>query len=176
MSNSTLSGFWVEEWSDLTRFDTFIQTEQPRQGVPEDNLDEPILLPSVQAQIVATSQQFFEEPWVNIDYADREAESTRLFSVYCQAISDRLSDEGVDMDQLFKIDRATVYDDFPDIWDSPVVYELGESVHLWRKTDWVWYLSIFQEDKELPIEMHFGCFTHQDMETLTQHMRAFSAG
>lgn len=55
MSNSTLNGFRIEEWSDLTRFDTLIQIEQPRQGVPEDNLDDPILLPSVQAQIVATS-------------------------------------------------------------------------------------------------------------------------
>ena len=86
-----------------------------------------------------------------------------------------VGDDGIDMDVLFKLNRQTMFDEFPDAWDSPVAYELGEQVHLWIKEDYTAFLAVFQEDKELPIEVRFGRFNTHDMGVLVNHMSQFSA-
>lgn len=150
------------------RFDTDL-TENTNVDV-----EYPVLMPSVIYETVAESQMFFDEPWFNIEDDDREAEVARLFKHYCTAISLELNIEGVDMDKLFNLNRQTLYDDFPDAWDSPVAYELGEQVHLWVGNVHTWFLGVLQEDKELAIEICFGCFSAADMAKLTNHMTAFS--
>ena len=135
----------------------------------------PVLLASAKVETVAESQMFFDEPWCNIEYEDREGEVVRLYTEYCNAISLELNIEGIDMDKLFKLNRQTMYDDFPDAWDSPVAYELGERVHLWVEQKHTWFLGESQEDKELPVEIRFGRFNADDMAKLATHMSAFSA-
>jgi len=172
--------FWKTQLQDsiADKFKSLISTEWlsfPGQDVDQIDDEFPILLTSLKADIVAESQMFFEEPWFNIEYAEREDETDRLYRQYCSAISEDRGSHGVDMDVFFKLNRETMYDDFPDAWDSPVSYELGERVHLWIEAERTWFLGVFQEDKELPIELRFGCFGGQDMLKLSDHMNAFSA-
>ncbi len=176
---NAITGFWVtqleanaaEHFKGVIQDDLF-DDEPSNRCVADDDYE--VLLPSVQIELVASSQMFFDEPWFTIAYDDREAETARLYEEYRQAIVPQLSDEGVDMDEYFKINRETMYDDFPDAWDSPVAYELGERVHLWISSEWTWFLGVSQEDKELPIDIHFGRFNSGDMKQLSVHMRAFS--
>lgn len=174
------NAFWATQLqgSIADKFRRFLSDE--RFDVPSTEKNEiddeyPILLASAQVETVAESQMFFDEPWCNIEYEDRERETSRLYNEYCNVINLELGREGVDMDKLFKLNRQTMYDDFPDAWDSPVAYELGERVHLWVEKKHTWFLGESQEDKELPIEIRFGRFNAEDMATLVNHMSAFSA-
>lgn len=134
----------------------------------------PIMLASANVETIAESQMFFDEPWCNMEYDDREGEVTRLYNQYCSIINSELGSQGADMDKFFMLNRQTMYDDFPDAWDSPIAYELGERVHLWVETKHTWFLGEYQEDKELPIEIRFGRFSAEDMAKLAIHMNAFS--
>lgn len=172
--------FWASQLQGniVDKFRSFLSDERFDMSSTENKkiYDEyPILLASAKVETVAESQMFFDEPWCNIEYADRAGEVTRLYNECCNAITLVLDTEGVDMDKFFKLNRQTMYDDFPDAWDSSVAYELGERVHLWVETEHTWFLGEFQEDKELPIEIRFGRFNADDMAKLVKHMSAFSA-
>ncbi len=173
-------GFWTTQLQgniadEFSRFLGDATFEAHLIGGEQIDDEYPALLSSARTTILAESQMFFDEPWVNIEYQDREREVARLYNEYRDIISLKLDADGADMDELFKIDRQTMYDEFPDAWDSPVAYELGERVHLWVEPNHTWFLGEFQEDKELPIEIRFGRFNADDMKKLTEHMRAFSA-
>jgi len=173
-------GFWTtqlqgniaDEFSRFLSDDTFGALSIGNEQIDDEY---PVLLSSARTAMLAESQMFFDEPWVNIEYQDREREVSRLYNEYRDVISLKLDAYGADMDKLFKLDRQTMYDDFPDAWDSPVAYELGERVHLWVEPKHTWFLGEFQEDKELPVEIRFGRFNANDMVKLSDHMRAFSA-
>ncbi len=174
------NGFWVTqlEGDIANRFNSMLSGTSFYALSCQNTLvdDEyPILLASAEVETVAESQMFFDEPWCNIEYGDRESEVSRLYNEYLNAINLELGSDGIDMDKFFMLDRQTMYDDFPDAWDSPVAYELGERVHLWVKTHHTWFLGEFQEDKELPVEIRFGRFSADDMAKLVAHMSAFSA-
>jgi len=173
------NGFWVTQLQGniADKFRRFLSNEgfdTPSTEIKEIDDEYPVLLASARVETVAESQMFFDEPWCNIEYGDREGEVIRLYNEYCSAINLELGTKGVDMDNLFKLNRQTMYDNFPDAWDSPVAYELGERVHLWVETEHTWFLGEYQEDKELPIEVRFGCFNAEDMVKLVNHMSAFS--
>ena len=177
---SAVDGFWVSQVlnSQTGFFENLLTTKGFSSAPLSVDLGDdefPILLPSVQMELAAESQMFFEEPWCNIDYEDRDAETLRLFKEYRQMITVLVGDDGIDMDVLFKLNRQTMFDEFPDVWDSSVAYELGEQVHLWIKEDYTAFLAVFQEDKELPIEVRFGRFDAHDMRVLARHMSQFSA-
>lgn len=181
---NALENFWETQINGdpTSNIGKLLNHRWPNTNVPvhESSLDGsidpdfPVLLPSADFELIALSHMFFEEPWFNIDYEDREKETARLYNEYRQAISSHVGDNGADMDAVFRINRETVYDDFPDFWDSSIAYELGERVHLWVTQKQTWFLSVFQEDKELPIEIRFGRFSVKDTQVLTDHMNAFS--
>lgn len=173
------NGFWITQLQGnvADEFSRFLNDDNfDALSIGNEQIDDeyPVLLASVRIETLAESQMFFDEPWFNIEYQDREREVARLYNEYRDAISLKLNNDGADMDKIFKLDRQTMYDDFPDAWDSPVAYELGERVHLWVESKHTWFLGEFQEDNELPIEIRFGRFTADDMAKLAGHMRAFS--
>lgn len=128
------------------------------------------LLPSLESTELATSRLFFDSLW---EYEQIALQVDGKRRTYADAISAELGQQPVTLDEAFGISLENLFEsDGGEIWDSPILYQLGEAIVLWPLAERTYFLAHQQEDKELPISIVFGRFGNQDHARLGKHLRS----
>ena len=101
---------------------------------------------------LASSHMFSDAPFAALTYEAREAQVAERLEAYRTAASAAIGQPGQSLSDYLGV--AVETDD--DALDVLLESELAAVVWLWEAGPQVYFLSEWQEDKELPIDLEFG--------------------
>ncbi len=124
-----------EEWADEE--DDFVRDPEGRLGVA-----------------LASSHMFFDDPYASLEYEEIDRQVEGLMTRYRAAARAALGHPGQLLADFLGVSQAQLWDD--DAFDALMEAGLDAMVRVWVGPAQVYFLSQWQEDKELPIDLEFG--------------------
>ncbi|MGH1421669.1 MAG: hypothetical protein ACRBEQ_07615 [Hyphomonas sp.] len=150
-----------------------LEAEDDWDEEPEDDSESDAFMPSLVATLLAESHMFFDAPYADISYEDRQAAVHTRFNDIARCVTETLAQPAQTLGEPFDISTDALIANDAFLFDSPVGYTLGEHVLLWPTPTGTWFLGAQQEDKELPVIIIFGHFNSDDHAKLGAHLKGF---
>ncbi len=103
---------------------------------------------------LASSHMFFDDPYAGLEHSEIERQVGAAMDSYRAAISNVVGHEGQSIAAFLGIEPAHLYEDTA--FDVLMAAGLAEVRWIWGQDDAVLFLSLWHEDKELPIDLEFS--------------------
>ncbi len=118
---------------------------------------------------MASSHMFFDDPYASLAYEEIDRQVEGLTTRYRVAVSASLEDEGQSLADFLGMRQEQLWDD--DTFDALMEVGLDAVTWVWVGPAQVHFLSQWQEDKELPIDLEFGRMPRAAFDQACQKVR-----
>lgn len=103
---------------------------------------------------LASSHMFYDDPYASLEYEEIDRQVNDVMARYRDAASAAFGDPGQSFAAFLGVSQGQLWDD--DTFDTLMEAGLDAVIWVWAGAEQVHFLSQWQEDKELPIDLEFG--------------------